>query len=324
MRIGLALLAALGGAAVASAQPVSPAAPAPPAAPAEDYAAIRAAANARPDSPGTGPYAAVKEVEAGLPAHVLYRPADLRSLGARKLGVLVWGNGGCSDDGASARFHLAEIASHGYLVIAPGEVRSGPGAVPAPPRTGPPGRLAVETGEGDVRAGITWALAENGRKGSPYYGRIDPKWVAVAGHSCGGLQALQIAGDPRVHAVIVHNSGVFTDGTNPIAGLTVDKSLLKTLHTPVLYVLGGPTDIAYPNGTDDFRRIDHVPAVLLNLPVGHGGTFLEPDGGRVAQVALAWLEWQLRGDTTAAKMFTGKDCGLCADRQWTIERKGID
>ena len=322
MRIGLALLAALGGAAVASAQPVSPAPP--PAPPAEDYAAIRAAANARPDSPGTGPYAAVKEVEAGLPAHVVYRPADLRSLGARKLGVLVWGNGGCSDDGASARFHLAEIASHGYLVIAPGEVRSGPGAVAAPPRAAAPRRLAVETTEGEVRAGITWALAENGRRGSPYYGRIDPKWVAVAGHSCGGLQALQIAGDPRVHAVIVHNSGVFTDGTNPIAGLTVDKSLLKTLHTPVLYVLGGPTDIAYPNGTDDFRRIDHVPAVLLNLPVGHGGTFLEPDGGRVAQVALAWLEWQLRGDTTAAKMFTGKDCGLCADRQWTIERKGID
>ena len=28
------------------------------------------------------------------------------------------GNGGCSDDGASSRSHLLEIASHGYLVIA--------------------------------------------------------------------------------------------------------------------------------------------------------------------------------------------------------------
>ena len=318
MRFGLAVIAALGGASVSCAQP------GPPALPAQDHAAVRAAADARPDSPGTGPYAAVKEIETSLPAHVVYRPADLAVLGARKLGVLVWGNGGCSDDGASARFHLAEIASHGYLVIAPGEVRSGPGAVAASPRAGAPGRLAVETGEGDVRAGITWALAENGRKGSPYYGRIDPKWVAVAGHSCGGLQALQIAGDPRVRAVIVHNSGIFTDGSNPIAGMTVDKSLLKTLHTPVLYVLGGPTDVAYPNGTDDFRRIDHVPAVLLNLPVGHGGTFLEPDGGRVAQVALAWLEWQLRGDKAAAGMFTGKDCRLCTDAQWTVERKGIE
>jgi dienelactone hydrolase len=181
----------------------------------------------------------------------------------------------------------------------------------------------VETTAEQVRAGITWALAENGRKGSPYYRRIDPKLVAVAGHSCGGLQALQLAGDPRVHAVIVHNSGVFADGTNPIAGMTVDKSLLKTLHTPVLYVLGGPGDVAYPNGTDDFRQISHVPAVLLNLPVGHGGTFLQPNGGRIAQVAVNWLNWQLRGDRTAAKMFTGKDCGLCTDKTWTVERKGI-
>ena len=42
--------------------------------------------------------------------------------------VLVWGNGACRADGASARQHLLEIASHAYLVIAPGKVRSGPTA----------------------------------------------------------------------------------------------------------------------------------------------------------------------------------------------------
>ena len=323
MRTGLMLSLALGSAAIASAQQAQQA---PSGEAAGDRVALRAAANARPDARGTGPYPAVKQVDATLAAHVLYRPADLAALGGRKLGVLVWGNGGCSGDGASARFHLAEIASYGYLAIAPGKVLSGPGApaVPPPPRDAAPRKLAIETGADDVRAGITWALAENQRKESPYYQRIDPRLVAVAGHSCGGLQALQVAGDPRVHAVIVHNSGVFTDGSNPIAGMTVDKSLLRTLHTPVLYVLGGAGDIAYPNGTDDFRKIDHVPAMLLNLPVGHGGTFLDANGGRVARIAVGWLEWQLRGDKAAARLFTGKDCRLCTDAQWTVERRGID
>ena len=39
----------------------------------------------------------------------------------------------------------------------------------------------------------------------------------------------------------------------------------------VIYILGGPSDIAYPNGMDDFARIGHVPVAVANLPVGHGG-----------------------------------------------------
>jgi hypothetical protein len=88
--------------------------------------------DAMPDTAGTGPYPAVKRTDPGFLDHVLYQPADLSKLGTQKLGVLVWGNGACSDDGASVRLHLAEIASHGYLVIAPGRILSGPGAPPRP------------------------------------------------------------------------------------------------------------------------------------------------------------------------------------------------
>lgn len=324
MRIGLVL-----GLAVLASGVFAPALAQQAPSPAEqaEMAAAMAKANALPDSTGTGPFAARKEVDARLPGHVVYRPADLDALGSRKLGVLVWGNGGCSDDGASARQHLLEIASHGYLVIAPGTVLSGPGAPPRAPRPAPqpgaPLKLAVETSADDVRGGLDWALAENARAGSPYRGRIDPALVAVSGHSCGGLQAIQLAGDPRIRAVIVHNSGVFTDGTNPIAGMTVSKALLETFHTPVLYILGGKSDIAYPNGTDDYRRITKVPAVLANIDIGHGGSFGAPNGGVVAPVAVAWLEWQLRNDAAAGKMFTGAECGLCTDAKWTVERKGI-
>ncbi len=288
--------------------------------------AERAAASAMPNGPGSGPYPALMEVDPTVPRHVVYRPANLAGLGSRKLGVLVWGNGGCRDDGASARQHLLEIASYGYLVIAPGRILSGPTATarPAPRAPGADGRLPpVATTAADVRAGIDWALAQNRRKGSRYRGRIDPAAIAVAGHSCGGLQALQIAGDRRMRTVLVHNSGVFVDGSNPIQGMTVEKSLLRTVHTPIAYFLGGPSDVAYPNGTDDFLKIDHVPVVLVNLPVGHGGTFSRPQGGAVAAASVDWLEWQLRGDMAAGRTFTGTNCRLCTGQGWSIERKGI-
>ena len=105
----------------------------PPAGAATAAAAQAAAAerqrqqDATPDTPGTGRYAAMKELDPGLPDHVIYRPGNLAALGTTKLGVYAFGNGGCTDDGASARLHLLEIASHGYLAIAPGRIYNGPG-----------------------------------------------------------------------------------------------------------------------------------------------------------------------------------------------------
>lgn len=290
-------------------------------------AAERARAqDAVPDTAGTGAYAALKELDAGLPNHVIYRPANLGSLGAKKLGVYVFGNGGCTDDGASARLHLAEIASHGYLAIAPGQIYNGPGksvrpprAPVADPRTAPPVTFPRQ-----IREAIDWALAENARQGSPYFGRIDPAAVAISGFSCGGIQALANAKDPRVATVVVMNSGLFVEGKTRMAGMEFEKTLLADLHTPTLYVLGGPTDIAYANGMDDFAKIDHVPVAVANIDKGHGGTYWEPNGGAAAAVVVRWLEWHLRGAADAGRAFLGPNCGLCTDASWKFESKGLD
>jgi hypothetical protein len=298
-----------------------PAPPADPAAARERQAEI----NKRPDTPGTGRFPAMKEEVASLPRHVVYRPADLAGLGRMKLGVVAWGNGGCSDDGASSRFHLLEIASHGYLVIASGRILSGPGAQAREPGpAGTPGQpQAPRTQVSDLTEAVDWALAENQRSGSPYFGRIDPAMIAYSGWSCGGVQALQVAKDPRVKTLVIHNSGVLNNGPTNMTGISVGKEVLQTLHTPVIYIEGGPTDIAYANGMDDFNRVTHVPIVMANLPVGHGGTFSEPNGGAAASVAVSWLDWQLRGDPQSARRFVGEDCGLCKDAPWTVQRKQL-
>ena len=299
---------------------------APPAA--TDLARAMEEANKVPDTPGDGPYPAVMELDPGLPDHVIYRPADLAPFAGGKLGVFAWGNGGCADDGASSRQHLAEIASYGYLVIAPGKWRSGPNAKVAreAPRTPPAGeRLPPPaTSADDVREGIDFALAENVRLGSRYANLIDKQAVAVGGFSCGGLQAISLASDPRISTVVVQNSGIFNDASQSIGGMTVSKDALKSFHTPVLYLLGGPTDVAYPNGSDDVARIGHVPVAFVNLPHGHGGTYARPMGGTAAGIVVDWLEWQLRHDAGAARSFVGANCRLCVNPEAKIELRNFD
>ncbi|WEK46291.1 MAG: alpha/beta hydrolase-fold protein [Candidatus Andeanibacterium colombiense] len=276
------------------------------------------------DDHGSGPYPAVMEVDPGLARHVIYRPRDLGAFKQKKLGVYIWGNGGCTDDAASVRNHLMEIASHGYLVVVPGfvgdELKAVQAARPAPQ----PGALTVPTTTADLRNGLDWALAQNARAGSPYRGRIDTAAVAAAGFSCGGVQALDLAtSDPRVAALIVDNSGIFPDDSKKIPGMDLPKAALERLRTPVLYLMGGPSDIAWANGRDDFQRINHVPVIMVALPVGHGGTYFDPHGGAAAAISVDWLEWQLRHDATAGRSFLGENCRLCGVPGWSIERKGF-
>lgn len=298
----------------------------------EEQAAIRERRAAIPDTPGTGRFAALKEEVDSLPDHVVYRPSNLAALGSTKLGIYLFGNGACVDDGASSRLHLLEIASHGYLAIAPGRIRSGPGAtappspMPSRPGNGQQSPVQVRTSYKDLLSALDWALAQNAEPNSPYYQRIDPEAVAVSGFSCGGVQALRVAGDPRVKTVVVMNSGLLPDDRRvAIPEMDVPKEALKSLHTPVLYVLGGETDIAWQNGMDDVNRIDHVPVFLADLKgVGHEGTYWEPNGGKAAATVVAWLDWQLRGDSRAAQVFRGEDCALCRDPAWVVKKKRID
>lgn len=277
--------------------------------------------NAMPDTPGTGPYPALKEVDPRLPQHVIYRPARLEGKASGSLGLILWGNGSCAADGSSARLYLAEIASHGFLVIAPGTIRSGPGGEGVID-TGLPPDL-VETTTGDLRVALEWALAENARPGSPYAGLINRNQIAAMGYSCGGLQAVELASDPRISTVIINNSGIFPDGRTRIRNLPIERSALDAIRSPILYILGGPDDVAYQNGMADFRSITQAPAVAVNIDRGHGGTFYDPDGGAAAQVAIDWLKWQLRGDKSASMTFVGDDCRLCIDPHWEIERTGV-
>ena len=146
------------------------------------------------------------------------------------------------------------------------------------------------------------------------------------GQSCGGLQALAVSHDPRITTTVVWNSGALPPGSSSPAlkQSAGNKDSLNRLHGPVAYFIGGPTDVAYPNAEDDFARISKVPVFKANLNVGHGGTYRQPGGGRFGEVAVAWLDYQLKGSAEAAKWFVGVDCRLVVrDPLWAIEKNGM-
>ncbi len=265
---------------------------------------------------GRGPHSAIVTEDPSLPGMTIYRPKDLSPFGeSEKLPILLWGNGACVNTTEGHKLFLNEIASHGYLVLGIGLLD----------------RLELRddvsnqrTQSSQLLEALDWILRESETEGSAFYEKVDPELVAAMGMSCGGLQAIAISGDPRIRTTLVCNSGVLKDPL-PMGGMpALRKDALEAYHGPVLYLMGGPSDIAYNNAMDDFARVTHVPIVMTNLDVGHGGTYAKPHGGEYSPVALAWLDWQLKGEESASKMFLGKDSALALDPEWTVEAKNFD
>lgn len=253
--------------------------------------------------PPTGPYDVVIEQDAELMTHTIYRP----STGTTKMPIIVWGNGGCMQDGTGFEEFLTELASHGFLIIADGAPRTaGAGC----------GGMSMSDQSGTaLTEGLDWAFAANKNRCSSYYQKLDTTKVAAMGQSCGGLMTLGISADPRLTTLIIWNSGLFQR----------DAELYANLHTPMAYFIGGESDIAYENAEADFAAINNVPLFYGNLDVGHMATYYDDNGGEFARVGTAWLKWQLLGDTgpDGAEMFSGSNCGLC-NSDWVIQKKNME
>jgi len=99
---------------------------------------------------------------------------------------------------------------------------------------------------------------------------------------------------------------------------------LQNLHGPVALINGGPSDLAYDGAVAGYEAIDSVPVLLAWQDVGHyPATFRKPNGGAFAVAVNAWLDWHLKGDQSASKMFVGPSCGLCKDPKWTVKIKNL-
>ncbi len=277
---------------------------------------------------GTGKYPAIAESVASLQGNTIYRPERMPSAA---LPLLLWGNGGCRDNGLRYAQFMREVASHGFFIIAAGYARYERALQPAGTAAATPDATAAAAPDdgqaslGRLQSALDWAAQANADESSPFKGKIDLDQVGVMGTSCGGLQAIAMLTDPRVKTAIGFNTGVLISippTAAPDSDLVIKKEALQKLNGPIAYINGGPTDIAYENALDDLKLITKVPVFFAENGVGHGGTYLfDEQGGAYSAVANAWFSWQLKGDQTAAKWFRGSDCKLCKEPGWAVRKK---
>lgn len=243
------------------------------------------------DEGGSGPYSAIAATEKSLADYVVYRPKNLSQAAEREgaLPVVVFANGGCNDTSLPFEHMLSEIASHGYVVIALGAMQR---SLDDRPLKKAGNEMMIEA--------LEWINTQAATEQSDYYNRVSLEQVASAGQSCGGAQVLATASDPRFTTYLMFNSGI---GDMTMA--EASQRSLADLHAPVIYLVGGKTDVATENAVLDYERIEHVPVVFANhLTAGHSGTFEEANGGSFAALAIKWLDWQLKGQDDQAQVFT--------------------
>ena len=257
---------------------------------------------------GSGRQKAVAVREKNLPDFVVYRPMnmDAAARGMRRLPVLVFCNGGCMDTSIGYENMLSDIASYGYVVVAIGELQM---FAQHDKDQHTPSSMVVKA--------LDWISQRTTDPASPYYNKIDAERIAAAGHSCGGAQVLANAADARLKTYLILNAGM---GEMTMAD--ANAKALKNLHGPILYLVGGKTDVAWPNAQMDYKAIKKTPIVLAdNTQSGHGGTYEQPNGGANARMVRAWLDWQLKGKNEHEKLFIGGD--LTDYEGWTIMHKNF-
>lgn len=244
---------------------------------------------------GSGPHKVVIETNSdpGIKNGTIYRPTDLGP--GKKYPIFVWGEGACSQDGLSNKASMGEIASWGYFIVADGSSAGGGGTADA------------------MISYVAWAIAQNGNPCSAYYESLDTTKIAADGFSCGGLMAENASYDKRFTAIGITSSGLFNK----------DAAVYSKIHTPFKILLGGSVDMAYSNGMRDYTEISALgkPILLLSKNGANHGGDLGNGKGDFNTVNLAWLNWQLKGDTTATgkALLMGPNCKYCKLSSWEFK-----
>ena len=101
--------------------------------------------------------------------------------------------------------------------------------------------------------------------------------------------------------------------------------VLGKIHTPIAYIFGDKDhDVAYYASVQNVGAIRSPVFGAWQDQMTHLGTYGQRDGGFFGTIAVAWLDWQLKGDRRGAALFTGAKCVLCTAPSWHVTKRGMD
>jgi hypothetical protein len=282
----------------AARQPASPAQPSP---------ALPVQAAFSP----SGPYAtATGTVTAGTAVYDVYRPGNYAALGF-KSPIVTWGNG-TNGTPAQVSVLLRHLASYGFTVIA---------------------STLPNTGSGrEIDAAAHYLVTQNGVAASVFHGHLNVNEVAAVGTSQGATGAVRAAtSDPALIKTVMTFSlpNAVWAAPNPDCLTAADctahpdaltrpaffvsthgffDSIIASPATERAYFLSAPVHAALGIiKNSDGKPADHA-SIEDPAAGGNPGAFLG--------YATAWLEYQLRGNVTAAGAFTGLHPELLSNPNW--------
>jgi hypothetical protein len=141
---------------------------------------------------------------------------------------------------------------------------------------------------------------------------------------------------PRTGVTVVREPVFQTDGPYKVQEMMEPSLARHAVHRPIdlKAVKGKLPIVAFGNGGclmignafETYLTEIASYGFLFNANldnVGHNGSLGRPFGGKMAQAARLWPQWQLKGDQEAGKAFVGPDCTLCRDPEWVVKKKNM-
>lgn len=239
------------------------------------------------------------------------RPTELTA-SPGLLPVVVWANGGCVRSDFTWAPLFKRWASAGFVVLSLTSESTDQGLG---------GLLSAlnTTSKAEHKQLIDWVVAQN--KTGPYAGKLDLERIIVAGNSCGGVTALEVAAeDDRL-------AGVFVLSGSSAVG-SVDTKIMKAVKVPVGYIVGGEEDIAGANAKGDYAAMSEgIPAMIVNRREGDHQTVSTDEKilPEDAEIALNWMDLVLYGTPAAYDALTSKNvCDNCTPGDWTLTSKNLE
>ncbi len=249
-----------------------------------------------------GPYATITGVvtsRSGTAIYDLFRPKRYAALGF-KSPIVTWGNG----TGGTPQHYstlLSHLASYGFTVIASTSGQAGNGIA--------------------IAAAARYLVTQNSRPASPFYRKLDVGRIAAMGTSqgAGGATRAAIHNPALISTLVTFSLPVTFLLTGPSTAQLTQPTFFIGTHGPVDSIIAPPwAQTAFYNAVTGHAAL----GLILNSdgkPADHISIENTADGGNPGGelgYPTAWLEYELRGNKTAATAFTGPHPELVSNTNW--------